>query len=63
VLALQRYDLADLDREISDEKIESTIRQTLPEKAPGPDGYIRGGGQVMLDHCQGGGHDSYMRHF
>jgi hypothetical protein len=44
VLALQRYDLADLDREISDEEIESTIRQTLPEKAPGLDGYIGGGG-------------------
>jgi hypothetical protein len=40
VIGLQRYDLTDLDREISDEEIETVVRQTPTEKATGPDGYI-----------------------
>jgi hypothetical protein len=31
-----RHDLSDLDRDVTDEEIETIVRQTPPEKAPGP---------------------------
>jgi hypothetical protein len=39
-MQLHRYDLPDLDREVSEEEIHAAIMQTAPEKSPGLDGFI-----------------------
>jgi hypothetical protein len=37
---MPRFDLTDLDRDITKEKIKTAVMQLPPEKAPSPDGYI-----------------------
>jgi hypothetical protein len=36
-LQLQRHDLSDLDREVTEQEIHAAVMQTPSEKAPGPD--------------------------
>jgi hypothetical protein len=36
----QRHDLHNLDEVITDKEVEAAVRQTPPEKSPGPDGFI-----------------------
>jgi hypothetical protein len=40
VMAPQRHDLADLDRDLTDEEIKQAVMQGPTEKAPGPDDFI-----------------------
>jgi hypothetical protein len=39
-LQTPRYDLAELEKEVTEEEIYTALMQTPPEKSPGPDGYI-----------------------
>jgi hypothetical protein len=39
-LQLQRHDLSNLDREVTEQEIHAAVMQTSSEKAPGPDGFI-----------------------
>jgi hypothetical protein len=51
---MPRFDLTDLDRDITKEKIKTAVMQLPPEKARSPDGYInRSLQQEMLAHGQG----------
>jgi hypothetical protein len=49
LLQLARFDLQDLDKDISEEEIHGAIKETASEKAPGPDGYIGGFFKVCWD--------------
>jgi hypothetical protein len=40
-LQVQRYELSDLEREVTETEIHAAVMQTRPEKAPGSHGFIR----------------------
>jgi hypothetical protein len=61
-LQVQRHELSDLDREVTEMEIHAVVMQTPPGKAPGPDGFI-GSFYRVLGHNQGGCHCCDQRNF